>query len=167
MPSSRLLLCLDGARSLYMPTPAPPPQVQVDGANPKQGAAHPWDWPSKEVPAAPQEQWGGRSVPSNLPAVSGGQAERDSNKSARVWQSAGNLPRVRAPSRPTLRPHRLQPARLLCPRDSPGKKTGAGCQALLQPIFPTQGLSLRLLHWQMAPLPLSRLSDLLYFTVEE
>ena len=32
----------------------------------------------------------------------------------------------------------LQPARLLCPWDSPGKDTGVGCHALLQGIFPTQ-----------------------------
>ena len=30
--------------------------------------------------------------------------------------------------------HGLQPARLLCPRDSPGKKTGVGCHFLLQLI---------------------------------
>ena len=35
-------------------------------------------------------------------------------------------------------------ARLLCPWDSPGKNTGVGCRALLQGIFPTQGLSPRL-----------------------
>ena len=28
---------------------------------------------------------------------------------------------------PTLRPHRRQPTRLLCPWDSPGKSTGVGC----------------------------------------
>ena len=33
----------------------------------------------------------------------------------------------------------LQPARLLYPRDSPGKNTGVGCHAFLQGIFPTQG----------------------------
>ena len=33
-------------------------------------------------------------------------------------------------------PHGLQPARLLCPRDSPGKSTGVGCHALLQGIEP-------------------------------
>ena len=32
-------------------------------------------------------------------------------------------------------PYGLQPARLLCPRDSPGKNTGVGCHALLQGIF--------------------------------
>ena len=31
-------------------------------------------------------------------------------------------------------PHRLQPARLLCPWDSPGKNTGVGCHFLLQGI---------------------------------
>ena len=42
------------------------------------------------------------------------------------------------------------------PRDSPGKNTGVGCHALLQGIFPTQGLSpplLRLLCWQVGALP--------------
>ena len=54
----------------------------------------------------------------------------------------------------------LQPARLLCPWNSPGKKTGAGCHFLLQGIFPTQdqtsisrvfriaGESLPLSHWR-------------------
>ena len=42
-------------------------------------------------------------------------------------------------------PHGLQPARLLCPWDFPGKNTGAGCHFLLQGIFPTQGLNPRLL----------------------
>ena len=39
----------------------------------------------------------------------------------------------------TLRPHRLQPARFLCPWNSPGKNTRVGCHSLLQGIFPTQG----------------------------
>ena len=34
----------------------------------------------------------------------------------------------------SLRPHGLQPARLFCPWDFPGKKTGAGCHFLLQHI---------------------------------
>ena len=53
--------------------------------------------------------------------------------------------------------HGLQPARLICPWDSPGKNTGVGCHALLQGIFPTQGSNLSLLpllHWQMGSLPL-------------
>ena len=32
--------------------------------------------------------------------------------------------------------------------DSPGKNTGVGCPALLQGIFPTQGLNLGLLHYR-------------------
>ena len=40
----------------------------------------------------------------------------------------------------------LMPARLLCPGDSLGKNTGVGCHALLQGIFPTQGLNPDLLH---------------------
>ena len=47
-----------------------------------------------------------------------------------------------------LRPHGLLPARLLCPWEFPGKNTGVGCHALLQRIFPTQGLNPRLLHLQ-------------------
>ena len=42
-------------------------------------------------------------------------------------------------------PYGLEPTRLLCPWDSPGKNTGVGCQALLQGIFPTQGPNPRLL----------------------
>ena len=41
--------------------------------------------------------------------------------------------------------------------DSPGKNTGAGCHALLQGLFLTQGSNLRLLHlshWQAGSLPL-------------
>ena len=41
----------------------------------------------------------------------------------------------------SLRPHRLYPTRFLCPWDSPGKNTGVSCHALLQGIFPTQGLN--------------------------
>ena len=47
--------------------------------------------------------------------------------------------------------HGLQPARLLCPWDPLGKKTGVGCHALLQGISPTQGWNpglLSLLRWQ-------------------
>ena len=35
-------------------------------------------------------------------------------------------------SSPTVRPHRRQPTRFLCPWDSPGKNTGVGCHFLLQ-----------------------------------
>ena len=40
----------------------------------------------------------------------------------------------------------MQPTKLLCPQDSPGKNTGVGCLFLLQQIFPTQGLNLDLPH---------------------
>ena len=46
----------------------------------------------------------------------------------------------------SLQPHGLEPTRLLCPWDSPGKKTGVGCHALLQGIFPAQGLNPALLY---------------------
>ena len=36
-------------------------------------------------------------------------------------------------------PQGLQPARLLCPWNSPGKNTSVGSHSLLQRIFPTQG----------------------------
>ena len=46
----------------------------------------------------------------------------------------------------SLQSHGLEPTRLLCPRNSPGKNTGVGCHALLQRIFPTQGWHPGLLH---------------------
>ena len=52
----------------------------------------------------------------------------------------------------SLRLHGLQPARLLCPWDFPGKNSGVGCHFLLQGIFPTPGSNpclLYLLHWQV------------------
>ena len=41
----------------------------------------------------------------------------------------------------SLQPYGLQPARLLCLWDSQGKNIGVRCHALLQGIFPTQGLN--------------------------
>ena len=46
----------------------------------------------------------------------------------------------------SLRPHKLLPARLLCPWNSADKNTEVDCHSLLQRIFPTQGLSPGLLH---------------------
>ena len=57
------------------------------------------------------------------------------------------------------RPHGLQPTRLLCPWDCPGKNTGVGHHFLLQGIFPIQGSNLRVLHWQAGSLPLSHLGS--------
>ena len=56
----------------------------------------------------------------------------------------------------SLQPHGLQPTRLLCPWDSPGKNTGLWCHFLLQGIFSTQVSNLHLLQWQADSLPLSR-----------
>ena len=46
----------------------------------------------------------------------------------------------------SLRPHGLQPTRLLCPWNNPGQNTGVGCHSLLQGIFPTQGSNPGLPH---------------------
>ena len=46
----------------------------------------------------------------------------------------------------SLRPHGLQPARLLCLWDSPGKNTRVGFHFFLQGIFLTQGSNPGLLH---------------------
>ena len=40
----------------------------------------------------------------------------------------------------------MEPSRLLCPWDFPGKSTGVGCHFLLQGIFPTQGSNQGPLH---------------------
>ena len=53
-----------------------------------------------------------------------------------------------------LQPHGLQPPRLLCPWNCPGKNTEVGCHALLQEIFPTQRSNPCLLHWQAGYSPL-------------
>ena len=58
----------------------------------------------------------------------------------------------------SLWPHGLEPARLLCPWNSPGQYTGVGCHFLLQEIFQTQGSNLsllRLLHSQANSSPLN------------
>ena len=59
---------------------------------------------------------------------------------------------------PTLQPHGLEPARLLCPWDFLGKNTAVGSHALLQGIFLTQGSNLSLLcllRCQVDSLPLA------------
>ena len=38
----------------------------------------------------------------------------------------------------SLQPHGLQPTRLLCPWNFPGKNSGVGCHFLLQGIFPSR-----------------------------
>ena len=46
----------------------------------------------------------------------------------------------------SVQPYELQPARLLCPWDSPGKNTGVACHFLLQEIYPTHGSNPGTLH---------------------
>ena len=64
----------------------------------------------------------------------------------------------------SLQPHGLEPAKLLCPWDYPGKSTRVGCHFLLQSIFVTQGLNpclLCLLYWQVGSLPLAPQKEIL------
>ena len=53
----------------------------------------------------------------------------------------------------SLRPHGLQPARLLYPWDFPGKNNGVGCHFLLQGNLPNQGIESRSPALQADPLP--------------
>ena len=48
----------------------------------------------------------------------------------------------------TLRPHGLQPTRLLCPWNSPGKNTEVGSHSLLKGNFQTPGLNPGLPHYR-------------------
>ena len=59
----------------------------------------------------------------------------------------------------SVQPHKLQPARFLCPWDSPGRNTGEDCCSLLQGIFPTQGLNLGLLYCRWILYHLSHLGS--------
>ena len=60
----------------------------------------------------------------------------------------------------SLQPHGLQPARLFCPWDFPGKNTGVSCH-FLQGIFSTQGSNSCVLHQQSGSLPLHHQGSLL------
>ena len=62
-------------------------------------------------------------------------------------------------SRVSLQPHGLQPTRLLCQQNSPGKNTGVGCHFLLQEISPTQGSNQGLPHNRQILYPLSHLGS--------
>ena len=67
----------------------------------------------------------------------------------------------------SLQPYGLQPTRLLCPWDSPGKNTAVGGHDFLQGIFPTQGSNpplLCLLPWQAGCLPLAPRGKPLYLS---
>ena len=74
-----------------------------------------------------QEHWGGLPFPSPM---------HESEK----WKWS------RSVMSDSLRPHGLQPTRLPCPWDFPGKNTGVGSHFLLQGIFQTQESNPFLLH---------------------
>ena len=69
-----------------------------------------------------------------------------------------NLPREcvsRSVVSNSLQFHELEPARLLCPWDSPSKNPGMGSHSLLHRIFLTQGSNPGLLHCRRILYPLS------------
>ena len=59
------------------------------------------------------------------------------------------------------RPHGLQPARLLCPWNSPGKSTGVGSHSLLQGILPDPGIKPKSPALQKDSLPSEPLGKML------
>ena len=61
----------------------------------------------------------------------------------------------------SLQPHGLQPTRLLCPWNFPGKNIGVGCHSLLQGIFLIQRSNLGLLYCKQILYQLSRQESLL------
>ena len=67
----------------------------------------------------------------------------------------------------SLQLHGLQPNRLLCPWNSPGKNTGTGCLSLLQRIFPTQGSNPGLPHYRQIFYHLSYREALFYLNGKE
>ena len=65
-------------------------------------------------------------------------------------------------------PHGLQPTRLLCPQDFPGKNAEVGCHTLLQGNLSDPGIkpmSSCILHWQVSSLPLVPFGKFLYLLV--
>ena len=50
----------------------------------------------------------------------------------------------------------MQPAKLLCPWDSPGKNTGVGCHFILLRNLPDPGMVPKSPDWQADSLPWSR-----------
>ena len=62
-----------------------------------------------------------------------------------------------------LRPHGLQPAKLICPWDFQGNNIEVGSH-FLQVISSTQRLDLHLLHWQADSLPLSYQGSLFFIS---
>ena len=64
----------------------------------------------------------------------------------------------------SLWPQRLQPIRLLCPWDSPGKNTRVGSHSLLQGIFLTQGSNSDFPHYRQILYCLSHQGSLVDYT---
>ena len=62
----------------------------------------------------------------------------------------------------SLQPHGLQPTKLFCPQNFPGKNTRVGCHSLLQGIFPIQGSNPRLLHCRQILYCLSHQGSLVF-----
>ena len=62
--------------------------------------------------------------------------------------------------RHSLRPHGLEPTRLLCPWDFPGKNIGVGCHFLLQGGLPDPGIKLTFPALQADSLLLIHLREL-------
>ena len=61
--------------------------------------------------------------------------------------------------------HGLEPSRLLCPWDSPGRNRDVGTHSILQGIFPTQGSSPHLSHCRQILFYLSHQGSLSLFTI--
>ena len=104
--------------------------------------------------SARKQAWGaggavGRGVRSCCP-----QARRQ--RSQRPGEPGWLWKQCRSVVSDSLRPHGLEPARLLCPKDSPGKDTGVGCCSLLHGIVPNQGWNPSLLHRRQVVYCLSR-----------
>ena len=104
-------------------------------------------------------------LPSNFPSLCVAHTVINGLPATEIWpciKSLQNITLVRLCSVMSncLWPHGLQPARLLCPWNFPGKKTREGCYFLLQGIFQIHGSNLRLLqllHWQADSPPLCHL----------
>ena len=62
------------------------------------------------------------------------------------------------------RPHGLQPTRLLCPWDFPGKKTGVGCHCLLHKTL-MKGIKDNINRWRDIPCSWVRRINILKITI--
>ena len=94
--------------------------------------ATPWAAACQDPPSiefSRQEYWSGLPFPSprNLP-----KPEMKPGSPALQADALPSKPPGKPVTSDSVRPHRRQPTRLLCPWDSPGKNTGVGCHFLLQ-----------------------------------